>query len=886
MIALAKYIWNNLRAATPYTESEETTNIKPEASLNSSEIPSEVDILTCDDVYTSDTSPDDRLVDGINEIHITEEDEDSLLPEQCDSGEDDDDFNECDFDTDMDISFDSIIITIQCFVDGAQANRSYAVWYKGQYKPIIRAHEIENKYKLTDLSPDTAYHIFIVEYINNLEKKIISSLVTTAFCGPPVNLQLHEKSDGVLELEWKAPDIVGELRQITGFAVNVIDYMNPDCENIIHCGANATRCEVKIDPMCSYRFWVKALGGNNLEGSKAHAEKIQLRHAVKEKCRLVERGEKKYHLLDLEDGATQNKFITVKDFGKPKYGELEEREKVVILVGATGAGKTTWINAFVNFMMNIRRDDPFRFRLIMESNDDKQAQSQTSLVTLYRLHQQKGMDINCSITLIDTPGFADTDGIGRDKEIEREISSLFQEGYVDHIDTVAFVLQASLPRLTPTQKYVFDSMMALFGKDIEENIVLLFTFSDTKAPQALGAVESHGIKYSKYLQFNNSSIVDYDVGSNDPAMELMNEHMWKKWTNNFRVFMDVIAGLEGKTTVQTKDVLLQREKLRMHVSSLRTSIEDGLFKMEQLKTEEELLESIKGDKKRNESHTYQIQRVIYDRTPDPSNRNHTTCMKCNMTCHENCPKPSDADLHGCVAMGQDKKCQVCPNKCPWTEHKHLCYIFKRKIVTETADLQDIQRRYQSAEEQERSVEKTFEDISADLEAVICQMKCNLSEITHALQTLSDIALIHWPKSQVDYIDQLISTEQTEARDGYQSRIEFLQQLRNEANSLTDIDAGNFDPFKKYREAAEAARKSGQDLKHHGVWRTIADKVKSFFVRKWCTIYDYIWLIYHRFAPLIGWQKWEIHIPTLWRLSAWEKVSLRLYNKRGETYIMI
>ena len=38
---------------------------------------------------------------------------------------------------------------------------------------------------------------------------------------------------------------------------------------------------------------------------------------------------------------------------------------------------------------------------------------------------------------------------------------------IDRLDAVAFVAQSSLARLTPSQKYIFESILAIFGKDIE-----------------------------------------------------------------------------------------------------------------------------------------------------------------------------------------------------------------------------------------------------------------------------------------------------------------------------------------------------------------------------------------------------------------------------------
>jgi hypothetical protein len=66
-------------------------------------------------------------------------------------------------------------------------------------------------------------------------------------------------------------------------------------------------------------------------------------------------------------------------------------------------------------------------------------------------------------------------------------------GGIDHIDAICFLAQAGAPRLTPTQTYVFDKILSIFGKDIKENISVLFTFADGQKPQALSSLRKAGI---------------------------------------------------------------------------------------------------------------------------------------------------------------------------------------------------------------------------------------------------------------------------------------------------------------------------------------------------------------------------------------------------------
>jgi predicted GTPase len=113
-------------------------------------------------------------------------------------------------------------------------------------------------------------------------------------------------------------------------------------------------------------------------------------------------------------------------FGEPNQRKRRENKKI-LLMGATGSGKTTMINAMINYILGVEWEDDFRFMLVDEDvRGGNQAHSQTQGVTAYDLHYQNGFRIPFSLTIVDTPGFGDTGGIARDKEITSAIQQLFE----------------------------------------------------------------------------------------------------------------------------------------------------------------------------------------------------------------------------------------------------------------------------------------------------------------------------------------------------------------------------------------------------------------------------------------------------------------------------
>ena len=136
-----------------------------------------------------------------------------------------------------------------------------------------------------------------------------------------------------------------------------------------------------------------------------------------------------------------------------QFTDYEEQKAICLMVvGETGCGKTTLLNSFVNALLGIKIEDNFRYKIIHENFKTSQSKSQTQEVTSYNIKSVGGFP---PIKIVDTPGYGDTGGIEKDKQITEKIKILFQE-QINTLNAICFVAKSSNNRLTVSQKYILN----------------------------------------------------------------------------------------------------------------------------------------------------------------------------------------------------------------------------------------------------------------------------------------------------------------------------------------------------------------------------------------------------------------------------------------------
>ena len=511
---------------------------------------------------------------------------------------------------------------------------------------------------------------------------------------------------------------------------------------------------------------------------------------------------------------TQTSKYQIYEFGQPAPSAPH---KTIVVVGATGSGKSTLINGLFNYIIGVDWEDQFRFKLVQEQQGN-QAKSQTQLVTVYTVHHQKGFRVPYTLSFIDTPGYGDTSGVLKDNKISDQLRAFFtssKQTGIDQVDAIGFVVQASLPRLTTSQQYVFDSILTLFGKDVAKNIYFLVTFADASKPQVLAGIQAAKLPYEGFFKFNNSVLYickstedgdnnSDDLDDDDEDDNVFNDMYWKMGESSYRSFLNALENTQSRSLQMTQQVMTEHKTLELSIKGLQTEIRLGLNKMEQLEREKAVLKQCEADLENNRDFTYTIEEESTEAVAVVTGQYTTNCNQCKRTCHERCSENEDNRKSACSAMSGGF-CTVCPGKCHWSKHTNQPYIYRVKRVTITKCAEELRKKYQDTKykydalNSNGKLQEEFDDVQ---ERVMKMVK----DVRDSTTRLENISLKTNPMSTADYIDLQLKTEQLQAEPGWQWRVKQLQKLKQQAEYKMKIAHNDFSPFKEYQKQKSSGAK--------------------------------------------------------------------------------
>ena len=287
----------------------------------------------------------------------------------------------------------------------------------------------------------------------------------------------------------------------------------------------------------------------------------------------------------------KGKARTLQLYGYPVSfdNSLIEDSITIIFVGQSGTGKSTFINAYANYLLGITFHDDIRYKLILgeKSKEKDQTKSQTDNITIYNVRSLKYN--NKLFRLIDTPGAGDTRNdndiqiskIEQDKK-EKEFLAMYNNLFsneIGQLNSITFVLKASENRNNEFQKKIIKNITNLFAGDIEKNCLAILTHTDDFyiIPDAARLLEKLDIFKKKS---DNNEEWYFPVSSKSyfiPMKKGTCSELFAYTEESFENYTNKLLRLKLYLTKQTQKNLQLKEQQEKIIKVLKDDIMDNMF---------------------------------------------------------------------------------------------------------------------------------------------------------------------------------------------------------------------------------------------------------------------------------------------------------------------
>ncbi|KAJ4287838.1 hypothetical protein N0V88_007548 [Collariella sp. IMI 366227] len=518
--------------------------------------------------------------------------------------------------------------------------------------------------------------------------------------------------------------------------------------------------------------------------------------------------------------------------------ELEPFEEVNILIlGETGVGKSTWINAFVNYLTHASLSDaikagelqcpiPCSFSTQMkdpndpegrfvqrdikigksqDEHDGARGQSATQRTSVYAIDVGK-----TRVRLIDTPGIGDTKGLEQDNRNMADILRVLRT--YDKLHGILILLKPNAARLTVMFRFCIKQLLTQLHRNAAHNIVFGFTNTrgsnyqpgDTFKPletllSAYNQVKM-GLFHHNVYCFDSESFRYLAAQQKNIDMGLFEDNT-RSWEYSVTESKRLLKHIQGLTPHQVRSTINLNETREMIVKltepmtriaqSIQSSIavnNDQIKKLSNTRmSRAELEKSLYVQRETLESYDVGVPRTVctngdcIEVRSDFGGRDEVVIVYTTM-CHKPCGLGSSVkrnqkghpSLERCWAM-TDGFCRKCGHN--FMDHMHIYYDYRP--ITYKHENQDVSRELlknaSDIELQEKAIELK--------KTAIAEFRLEHTQVQEAAIQfgffLKRHAIEPYNDATIEYVDYLIDQEKMKIKSGgKQATLKMLEEYKD------------------------------------------------------------------------------------------------------------
>ncbi|XP_037797506.1 uncharacterized protein LOC119592665 [Penaeus monodon] len=366
-----------------------------------------------------------------------------------------------------------------------------------------------------------------------------------------------------------------------------------------------------------------------------------------------------YYIKEEEEGLQQYilKTTVIKKDERNKVqvlsvGEPSDRPtKCILLLGESGAGKTTIVSAMVNYLFGVKYDSNFRLKVEDQLEDDnrRETESQTDYITVYLLYHHEEMAFEFSLMIVDTPGLADTRGTQQQNSVKSHLEAFLTSDYgIDDISCIGLVAKANTNRDFVFQKELLSDIISLLGNNVP-NITHLFATFAVEKPMVDQIVRNAGVKFTSMFEFDNGVL--YASPRKGCSIQkrdhVMISYRWENMIEQYQTFFDVLV----HTPPVNIKILREKKFLDKSAASLKLQVEELGKLLTALEENRKMLIKYELQEARNKNWRHERRLKRKSRVKVEDGYHAHNCPECNQTCIFPCPsmKENNASMIGGVA---------------------------------------------------------------------------------------------------------------------------------------------------------------------------------------------------------------------------------------------
>ena len=408
----------------------------------------------------------------------------------------------------------------------------------------------------------------------------------------------------------------------------------------------------------------------------------------------------------------------------------------VLLIGDTGAGKSTFINYLFNYFNHGDLDHlkvaiPCKYHSYPtgeyshnELNIHDTTQSKTNACTQYLFTDSTTQK---QYLFLDTPGLSDTRGTEQSEiNMNKIIEAIAQLG---NLTTVIIVVNGSISRLTTCLRSIITTLNGNLPDIILENVLVILTNAKKyESPFDLQILNLHGKVYPFYMQ-NNAFVSDPQTWK-----KLIHNELQIDWEYSMQQIQLILQTLDSFKQISI-NAFLQMQQIRNDIKSIIHQARLELIQIQKIQNElchlDSALQRADRDVQIYQDHTrvHTLEKIELIDAPYHS----TLCANCNEVCHNNCRLNETRFLGAqifsqCLVMNNNGSCQQCRNHCSYIDHYHAKKTIQITYETLHDLLIDLKNKYDQACENRRNYQEKIFTTSETKELLEKTLKQKINQL--------------------------------------------------------------------------------------------------------------------------------------------------------------